>query len=128
MKHLQEAIETIERAGLLANERLLDENIKKLNAEEKEFQAHVKEIIDKAEKTKADTQDLKEQLQSIIEHVKQQGVSRDDFQNIIALAAEYKVPYPDIIADFIVNKKLKHSLADLSTQIDEQFKAYENTK
>jgi len=125
IKNLKESINTYERVILLAKERLIDEDIKKLTPEEKEFQERIKELIDRALISKSNTEYLLNRLENIIDHFKSLNVSEENLAKIIHLASEYKISFYDILLDSVERKKDKKKLERIIKDIDNLFKYYD---
>lgn len=128
MKHLKESISTYDRVILLANERLIDEEARKLSLEEKEFQDRVKDLINKAEKSKNNTEYLLHRIQDIIENMKKEGVSQEDLEKVITLSSEYKVPFSEVLIESSDKRKSKKAIEKLTNEIDELFAAFDSNK
>ncbi|MHA1339140.1 MAG: MFS transporter [Promethearchaeota archaeon] len=126
IKHLKESINTYERVILLAKERLVDEDARKLNDEEKEFQERVKKLINDATISKKNTEYLLSRLENIVNLFKNLGVSEENLKKIIELANEYKVPYSDILIDSLNKRRERRKMERIINDIDLLFKTYDS--
>ncbi|MBD3350358.1 MAG: MFS transporter [Candidatus Lokiarchaeota archaeon] len=128
IKQLERSIKIFDRVIILAEERLLDEEAKRLSPDETDFQNRVKELIKKAQETKKNTQYLLERIEDIIEHLEKYGVPKQDLEKIIDLSAEYKVPYPEILIESLDKRKSRKTIEKTVKEIDDIFDAYDKMK
>jgi hypothetical protein len=122
---LTEAIEIFKRVEILARERLIDEGSKKLTDEEKDFQNRTQDLLDKANNVKLNTITLKERLDEYILAINKEGVSSDELEKSISLAAEYKIPFIEILIEVAKKKKNKKIFGKISIEIDDLFDSYD---
>ncbi|MBD3350359.1 MAG: MFS transporter [Candidatus Lokiarchaeota archaeon] len=122
---LKEACDIFERVELLARERLVDPDAKKLTDEEEEYQEYIKDLIVKAVKSRLDTTDLRERLKELMGELVEQGISQEKLLDIIDRASEIKMPYTDVIIDLIPKRRGRREIEKLLSAIDAMFDEYD---
>lgn len=125
LRGLTEAIEIFKRVEILARERLVDEGSKKLTDEEKTFQNRTKDLMSKATTVKLNTISLRERLDEYVSAINKEGVSSDELEKSISLAAEYKIPFLEILIEVAKKKKNKKIFGKISREIDDLFDSYD---
>ncbi|MHA1728890.1 MAG: MFS transporter [Promethearchaeota archaeon] len=125
LRGLNESIEIFERVIVLTKERFIEERNKKLTDEEREFQERTQELMDKATATTTKTINLKTMIEEIIVHLDEMGISSEELEKAIALAAEFELPYLEILIETVGRKKSGKILNKISKEIDELFDTYD---
>ncbi|MHA1339139.1 MAG: MFS transporter [Promethearchaeota archaeon] len=122
---LKEAIAIFERVELLAKERLVDPEERKLSEDEIEFQEDVKNLIIKAQKTKLDTIDLLEEIERLIEELELAGITKERLVQIMDKAKSMEVPFHEVIVDLIPKRKAQKKVESTLNQIENMFNEYD---
>lgn len=122
---LKEAVEIFERVELLLNERLIDEDSKKLTDDEKQFQDDIKDMIIRAVKAKLDTNELMEIIDELIEDLSDVGIDRQRLVQIIDKAKGLDLPYMSAIVDLVPSKRGRRKISRTIDEVDEAFDEYD---
>lgn len=125
IKNINDAIDTLDRVELLAEERLINEDIRKLTKNEQTFQDRVMDLLTRTRQFKENLKDLKSHLEEIINLLAEKGVSENDFRKMITLSSEYEVPYSEILVESLEKKRSKRAIEKIVSEIDRLFDRFD---
>ncbi len=121
---LTTAIEIYDRVLRSCEDRVIEEGPKKMSDEEEKFQHRIVELRDIAEKSKLNTETLKQKLMGVIDKVLEKDIKREEFNNLIELTSEYGLKLQDIVNETFEGR-ITRDVRRLTNEIDQSFKAYD---
>lgn len=122
---LQDAIDIFHRVIRLASDRVIEEGTKKLTPEEENLQSRIDNLIVLAQKSKSNTQILKTKLNSVIETLTIDDISRSQLKTMIGLTSEFGLKLQEIIEDSF-DKRIIRRFNRAMDEINTLFKAYDD--
>ncbi|WP_457559471.1 MFS transporter [Candidatus Harpocratesius sp.] len=121
---LQDAINIFDKVIRLASDRVVEEGIKRLTKDEEELQQRIHNLIILAQKSKSNTEVLKDKLNSIIHSLLREDLTMKQLQSVIALTSEYGLKLQDIIEESF-DKRILRRFQRAMNQINNLFRAYD---
>ncbi|UYP44472.1 hypothetical protein NEF87_000757 [Candidatus Lokiarchaeum ossiferum] len=121
---LEKSIEIYNRVVRLASDRLIEEGAKKLSDEEKALQLRISQLLVNSQKSRSNTELLKQKLDEIVIAVMKEGISRNDLMNLMEITDEYGLKLQDIINETF-DKRVARKINRAINQIDDIFKEYD---
>jgi len=124
IRFLKESITIFERVEILAKERLIDPEERKLSEDEIKFQENIKDLIIKAQKSKLDTIDLIEEMENLLINLEEVGFTKEKLVEIMDRAEDLKVPFQEVIVDLISKRKDQKKVEAIIIEIENMFNKY----
>jgi hypothetical protein len=121
---LKIATEIYDRVSHLCEDRVVEENAKKLTEDEERFQNRVNELLILSQKSKANTNQLRNKLEEVIRRFLEKDIRKEELEDLVELTSEYGLKLQDVMADAFEGKFVKE-IRHLTDETDELFKLYD---
>ena len=121
---LQDAIVVYDRVITLISDRVIEEGSKKLSEEEEAFQERIHNLLILAQKSRSNTQLLKEKLDNMVENVIGKNISKEELEKMIELTSDFGLKLEEIVMETFEGKTAKE-VKRLMADIDNLFELYD---